>query len=79
MNFETQLLELISQNLDVDKEKITSETDFYTDLNASRLEVADLLQACQQKFNLNLGEEAIHEVKTVADLLKILEETSDEL
>ncbi len=65
--------------LGVEKEKISSDSDFYTDFNLSKLELADLIQTCQQKLNINLGEEAINQVKTVADLLKLFEENSDEI
>jgi len=79
MNLEKQLTKIISETLGVEEEKISLDSDFYTDLNASKLELVDLILACQQKLNINLSEEAINEIKTVADLLKLFEEGTDEI
>lgn len=79
VNLEKQLTKIISESLGVEKKKISLDSDFYSDLNASKLELADLILACQQKLNINLVEEAINEIRTVADLLKLFEESSDEI
>ena len=79
MSLEKQLTKMISESLGVEKEKISLDSDFYSDLNASKLELADLILGCQQKLNINLAEEAINEIRTVADLLKLFEEGSDEI
>jgi len=73
------LIDFISETFGVEKEKITPDYDFYNDLNLSKLELVDLILSCQQKFKINLKEEAINSVKTVAGLLKLLEESSDEI
>lgn len=78
-DIQAQLIEVISQNLGVEKGKITLESDFYSDLNASELEVADLILACQHKLNLSLDEEAVNEIHTVADIVKLFEEKTDEI
>jgi len=79
MNLEEKLINIISQTLGVEKKKISSDSDFYTDFNTSKLELVDLILLSQQKLNINLEEDAINQVKTVADLLKLFEENSDEI
>lgn len=79
MNLEKQLTEIISQSLGIEEEKVSPDSDFYSDFNISRLELVDLIMACQEKLNINLDEDAINKVVTVADLLKLLEENSDEI
>lgn len=79
MNLQEGLVEIISQSLGVDKKDVTLESNFYSDFNAGRLEVADLILACQQKFKTALPENAIDEIKNVEDLSKLIEESSDEI
>ena len=79
INFQEKLLEIISQILGLEKEKLDLETDFYGDLNLSHVEVVDLILACQQKFNIVLHDQALNEIKTIGDLYKTLEESSDEI
>lgn len=79
MNTEQKLINIISQALGVEKEKISLDSDFYSDFNISRLELVDLIMACQEKLNINLDEGAINKITTVADLFKLLEENSDEI
>lgn len=74
-----QLINIISQALGIEKEKISLDSDFYSDFNISRLELADLIMTCQEKLNINLNEDAINKITTVADLFKLLEENSDEI
>ena len=78
-SLEKQLTEIIFQALGVEEKKVSPDSDFYSDFNISRLELADLIMTCQEKLNINLDENAINKVVTVADLLKLLEENSDEI
>ncbi len=74
-----KIIDLIVQTLGIEKEKMTLEADLYSDFNASALEVADLLAVCQEKLNISLPQLDIKKIKTVADLVKVFEENSDEL
>jgi acyl carrier protein len=78
-DFLEKLSEIISQALGVEKDKVSLEANLYSDFNASRLEVADLLAVCQEKLKISLPQVKIEKIKTVADLVKLLEENSDEL
>jgi acyl carrier protein len=79
MDLEEKLITLISETLGTEERNISLESDFYKDLNANKFEVADLIAACQQKFDIPLNEEIINRIQTVGDLLKLLEENSDEI
>ncbi|HUV47263.1 MAG TPA: hypothetical protein VMW29_03955 [Candidatus Bathyarchaeia archaeon] len=79
MELKEQLFAIITEFLGVKKDLISLESDFYSDFNASKLEVADLVLISQQKLNINFPEEKIEKIKTVGDLLKLFEENSDEI
>lgn len=73
-----QIINLISETLGVEIEEITPEANFYEDLNADRVEVADILIKAGEKSGVSLDENDLSKIKTVADLLNIIEEDSDE-
>lgn len=79
LNLEEKLINLISEKLEVEKEKLSLESDFYTDLNVSKLEVADLIASAQLKLKIKLEADDFNEVETIGDLVKLFEESSDEI
>lgn len=74
-----KIIDIIAQNLGVEKEKIELSADFYSDLNVSRLEVADLIMACQEQLKITLPKIDMEKLTTVRQLIKLFEENSDEL
>ncbi len=72
------ITKLISESLGVEKNLITPTADFFNDFNATKLEVADLVLRLQKELKIEIEEEKINQIKTVADLLKIIEENSDD-
>lgn len=78
-NLKEELFALISETLGIEEKNINLEADFYDDFNASTIEVADLALLAQNKFKISFDEKEIINIKKVADLLKLLEDNSDEL
>ena len=54
---------------------LTEDTSF-EELNFDSLDVVDLIMACEDEFGVTIGED--QELKTVGDLLKIIEEAEAE-
>lgn len=67
-----RLKELISENLDVNKDDITEETDLINDLDADSLDIVELAMAIEDEFDLAIEDDQLEEIKTVADILKRL-------
>ena len=55
---------------DLEPGTLTEETTF-EELNFDSLDVVDLIMACEDEFGITVGED--QELKTVGDLLKIIE------
>lgn len=73
MNFE-ELKELIIETLDIEEEKITPEASLYDDLDIDSLDAMELSMAIEEKCGINIMDDDISEVKTIEDILKILEQ-----
>jgi acyl carrier protein len=64
---------LIVEQLDIDEDKITPETTF-EDIDADSLDVVELVMALEEEFDLEIADEAVENIKTVADIISYIEE-----
>ena len=63
---------IISERLDVKPEEVTLQASFVDDLRADPLEVAELIMALQEEFNVVIQEEPAA-LATVADAIRCVE------
>lgn len=63
---------LISEQLDIDEEKVTSETTF-EDIDADSLDVVELVMALEEEFDLEIADEEVEKIKTVGDIVGYIE------
>lgn len=78
MTLEEKIIDIVSKSFGVEKENVTPESDFFNDLNLDKLEVADLVIKIQHNFNIAVKGEEISRIKTVADLVSLVDSKSDE-
>ena len=64
----------------VPQDLITSQSNLTSDLNLGNLEISDLISIIIHEFDLNIkGEDQIEQIKTVEDLLNLIDNFSEEL
>ncbi len=68
-----QIVAMLSEQLGVAKEDITLESNIVKDLGADSLDVVELLMALEENTGKTIPEEQVSDIKTVGDLVKILE------
>ncbi len=65
-----RIKDMVAQQLDVDAETITEDTDFINDLNADSLDVVELAMSVEDAFSIpEIGEEDMRAMHTVGDLV----------
>ena len=64
---------ILAEQLDVDADTLTMETDIGKDLNADSLDVVDLIMTFEDEFNTEFLEEDAESLKTVADIVNYIE------
>ena len=74
-----QIINFLSQQLGIKKEEVTLDSDFFSDLNVEKLQLADLLLAAEQEFQVTFPPKTLPKIQKVKDLLKIIKELNDEL
>jgi len=73
MTFE-KIAAIIAEQLDVDVDEIQMDTNIIDDLGADSLDIVDLVMTMEDEFDLEIPDEDIENVRTIADIVKYLEE-----
>ncbi len=72
MDIFSKVRSLIVEQLDVDEEKVTTETTF-EDIDADSLDVVELVMALEEEFDLEIADEEVENIKTVGDIVSYIE------
>jgi acyl carrier protein len=62
---EQKVIEIISEQMGVDKSEITRETSFINDLNADSLDTVELVMEFEDEFDMNIPDEEAEKIQTV--------------
>lgn len=73
-----KLKELISEQMGIDADIITLESNFEEDLGVDSLDIVELSMALEEEFDIGeMGEEDLANIKTVGDLVSYLQKQLD--
>ncbi|MBQ1331334.1 MAG: acyl carrier protein [Lachnospiraceae bacterium] len=72
-NFE-KVRDIIADQLSIDPAQIVPEATFTEDLGADSLDAVEMVMAVEEEFDISVPDEALESIKTVADLLALVEE-----
>ncbi|MDP6365466.1 MAG: acyl carrier protein [Nitrospinota bacterium] len=73
-NVEERVKEIIVEQLSVNADKVVSEASFINDLGADSLDTVELVMAFEEKFGLEIPDEAAEKIATVQDAVSYIEE-----
>jgi len=62
---EAKVIEIISEQMGVDKAEISRETSFINDLNADSLDTVELVMEFEDEFNMSIPDEEAEKIQTV--------------
>ena len=65
---------LLVEELSINEADITPEAELVNDLGINSLELADLVLLCEEKFDIEIGDDVIHKFVTVGDVADYLAE-----
>ena len=60
-----RVTDIVSEQLGVDKDKITAETSFVNDLGADSLDTVELVMALEEEFETEIPDEEAEKITTV--------------
>lgn len=65
-----RLQDIFAERLGVNVNAVTRQANFETDLGADSLDVIEVIMAIEEKFNLDIDDQAASNFETVDDLVK---------
>ncbi len=71
-----QVAEILVDQLDVEKDKVTMEASIIDDLGADSLDVVDLIMSLEEEFGIEIPDDQVENMKTVGDIVKYIEANS---
>ncbi|MGD9559972.1 MAG: acyl carrier protein [Oscillospiraceae bacterium] len=69
-----RIRQILSDQLDLDEEKITMESDIVEDLEADSLDVVDLVMTIEDEYGLEVPDDQIENFRLVGDVVRYIEE-----
>ncbi len=68
-----KFVDLLVDELQIDRNEITMESELANDLGINSIELADLVMLCEEKFDIEINDEDIRKFTTVGDVVAYLE------
>ena len=65
--------ELLVEELQINPDDITMDSNLSKDLGINSIELADLVMMCEDKFGIEISEDSANEFVTVGDVVNYLE------
>ncbi len=63
---------MLSEELGIDAERITMDSNFIDDLNADSLDIVDMIVEMEHEFDLSIPDEEAERIKTVGDAVNYI-------
>ena len=75
MAAEQEVIDIVVEQLGVDKGDVSLDKSFVEDLNADSLDLTELIMTFEERFGIEISEEEAEKLKTVGDVVNYLEKT----
>ncbi len=78
MSTEQEVIDIVVEQLGVDKDEVSADKSFIEDLNADSLDLTELIMTFEEKFSCEISEEDAEALKTVGDVISYIEKRKAE-
>ncbi|MDR2599990.1 MAG: acyl carrier protein [Oscillospiraceae bacterium] len=68
-----KIRDVLAEQLEVDPDTITKETDLMTDLGADSLDLVELIMTLEEEYGISATDESIYENRTVGQIADYIE------
>ncbi len=74
---EAKVINIVSEQMGVDKAQITRETSFVNDLNADSLDTVELVMELEDEFETSIPDEDAEKIQTVGEAVSFIMKATD--
>lgn len=76
MSTENEVIDIVVEQLGVDKDEVSLSKSFVEDLNADSLDLTELIMTFEERFGCEISEEEAEKLKTVGDVVSYIEKNT---
>lgn len=69
---ESKVIEIVSEQMGVDKAELTRDTSFVNDLNADSLDTVELVMEFEDRFQTSIPDEEAEQIKTIGEAVSFI-------
>jgi len=69
-SLEERVIDIVADQLGVEKEKITRDSNFVNDLGADSLDTAELVMELEEEFDVSIPDEVAEKIQTVGEAVE---------
>ncbi len=73
-NILDRVIDIVAEELAVDRDEVTEDSSFIEDLGADSLDVVELVMAFEEEFDVEIPDEDAEDIRTVDDAVSYLED-----
>jgi acyl carrier protein len=70
-----RVIDIVSEQLGVNKEQVSRETSFVNDLGADSLDTVELVMELEEEFDINIPDDAAEKIQTVGQAIDYIEQS----
>jgi acyl carrier protein len=70
---EERVIEIVCENLGVNKEQVTRNTSFIEDVGADSLDIVELVMELEEEFEITIPDEEAEKIKTVGEAIDYID------
>ncbi len=70
---EERVIDIVGENLGVNKEQVTRQTSFHEDLGADSLDIVELVMELEEEFDITIPDDQAEKIKTVGEAIDYIE------
>jgi acyl carrier protein len=70
---EERVIEIVCENLGVNKEQVTRSTSFTEDMGADSLDIVELVMELEEEFEITIPDDQAEKIKTVGEAVDYIE------
>jgi acyl carrier protein len=75
---EQRVIDIVAEQLGVEKDKITRDTHFVNDLGADSLDTVELVMELEEEFNISIPEDSAEKIQKVGQAIDFIEQAQQE-
>lgn len=68
-----RVIEIVCENLGVNREQVTRQTSFQEDIGADSLDIVELVMELEEEFDITIPDEQAEKIKTVGEAIDYIE------